>query len=302
MHTLDSESFALLDAWLQRLGEQNRRPRTIQAYGFVVRAAFTFWREHRQRRNVREISLSDIERWSDALRERGTAPITREFYLFPLISFFVWAEQQGHLFENPARSFVLLKTPRRLLPVPSEQEVKALLERVSGSGPLALRDRAMLEVLYGAGLRCGEMASLEVSSIDFGVGAIRVSGKGGKERVALLPRLALTAVKAYLDHGRSALAPAGEPTPNALWLTVNGNAAPRATLRAITARRAKDVGLRLTPHALRRAFATHMLRRGASPIDLQRLLGHATFRQMRHYLRYAILDLKAAHRRSRVSR
>jgi site-specific recombinase XerD len=302
MNTLNCESQTLLELWLAHLRERNRSARTLQAYGYTLHAAFCFWRSSCSLRDLREVTLLDVEKWAEALRARGTAPITREYYLLPLKGFFSWAEANGHLFENPARSFVLPKTPRRLNGVPSEQDVRRLLEQFRCTSPDELRDRAILEVLYGAGLRLGEVASLDLQSIDFGNGAVRVFGKGAKERVTPMPRLAISAVKSYLERGRPRFVDPNASAPEALWLSSSGKKLSPASVRKITTKRAQTAGLLLTPHALRRAFATHMLRRGASPIDLQRLLGHESFRQMRHYLRYAILDLKRAHARSRVSR
>lgn len=292
---------ALLEPWLRQLRQRGRSLRTIEAYRHAVLLAARFWREECQQPNLHKVNSRDLEAWNQRLHERRLAPITRHFYLLPVVLFYRWCERQGIIFCNPASDFSLPLVRRHLHAVLSEVEVCRLLEGVDGDTPVDLRDRALLETAYGAGLRRGELAGLHVRSIDLAEGIVTVTGKGDKDRTVPLPRLALVAIRKYLEDGRPHFAGLGNDD-TALWLRAPGGQ--RLSKAAITLRvkmRAREAGMELTPHCLRRAFATHLLRHGASPFHLRQMLGHADFKQLRHYLRYTITDLQVSHQRSRLA-
>ncbi len=154
-------------------------------------------------------------------------------------------------------------------------EVKRLLEGVSGAGPADLRDRALLEVMYGCGLRASETVGLELGSIDLEHGYLRAYGKGSKERMVPLGREAAAAVRRYLRDGRPALA--GDRDERALFLNQRGGGLTRQGLYKIIQARARDVGLgdKMSPHTLRHSFATHLLSGGCDLRSVQEMLGHA---------------------------
>ena len=171
-----------------------------------------------------------------------------------------------------------LQAPRkdRTLPkVLGYSEVKRLLEGVSGSKPADLRDRALLEVMYGCGLRASETIGLELSSIDLEHGYLRAYGKGSKERVVPLGREAGGALKRYLRSGRPAMA--GENDERALFLNQRGGALSRQGLYKIIQKRATTAGLgdKMSPHTLRHSFATHLLSGGCDLRSVQEMLGHS---------------------------
>ena len=171
-----------------------------------------------------------------------------------------------------------IKPPRKSRTLPKVlgySEVKGLLESVSGSEPADLRDRALLEVMYGCGLRASETIGLEAGSIDLRRGFLRAHGKGSKERIVPLGRQAATAVRRYLRSGREELAAGSDE--RALFLNQRGGALTRQGLYKVIQGRAKDVGLgdRMSPHTLRHSFATHLLSGGCDLRSVQEMLGHA---------------------------
>jgi integrase/recombinase XerD len=171
-----------------------------------------------------------------------------------------------------------IKPPRKGRPLPkvlSYGEVKQLLESVNGSDPADLRDRAILEVMYGCGLRASETTGLEVGSVDLRRGFVRAHGKGSKERIVPLGREASTAVRRYLRSGRPEMAGGGDE--RALFLNQRGGALTRQGLYKVIQGRAKAVGLseRMSPHTLRHSFATHLLNGGCDLRSVQEMLGHA---------------------------
>jgi len=154
-------------------------------------------------------------------------------------------------------------------------EVKMLLESVSGSEPADLRDRGILEVMYGCGLRASETIGLEVGTVDLRRGFLRAYGKGSKERIVPLGRQAAVAVQRYLRSGRPALAAGSDE--RALFLNQRGGALTRQGLYKVIQGRARAVGLsdKMSPHTLRHSFATHLLSGGCDLRSVQEMLGHA---------------------------
>ena len=151
-----------------------------------------------------------------------------------------------------------------------------MLSRPLGSGPLALRNQAILEVLYGCGLRVSECTGLDLGDCILEEGYLRVVGKGGKERISPISGAALEALGAYLERGRPALAkPYAKPTA-AVFLNVRGGRLTRQSVHAIVADAGRLVGVdNLHPHTLRHSFATHMLEGGADLRVIQEILGHS---------------------------
>ena len=200
-----------------------------------------------------------------------------------------------------------IKPPRkgRTLPkVLGYSEVKGLLESVSGSEPADLRDRALLEVMYGCGLRASETIGLEAGSIDLRRGFLRAHGKGSKERIVPLGRQAATAVRRYLRSGREELASGSDE--RALFLNQRGGALTRQGLYKVIQGRAKDVGLgdRMSPHTLRHSFATHLLSGGCDLRSVQEMLGHADVATTQIYTHLSAERIKEvyfdAHPRARL--
>jgi integrase/recombinase XerD len=171
-----------------------------------------------------------------------------------------------------------LGAPAKSRPLPkvlSYAEVKRLLESVGGADPISLRDRALLEIMYGCGLRASEVTGLEMGEVDLRHRVVRATGKGSKERIVPLGREAEAAVSRYIRKGRPDLV--GSRTEPKLFVNFRGGPLTRQGLYKIIGRHAKDVGLegRMSPHTLRHSFATHLLSGGCDLRSVQEMLGHA---------------------------
>ena len=189
---------------------------------------------------------------------------------------------EGLAADDPAREVHPPARPKRLPKALSVDDVRRLLEQgVPGDGPVPLRDRALLELLYSTGARISEAVGLDLDDLDLtpGQGAARLFGKGSKERVVPVGQYAVRAVEAYLVRARPALAQAGVGTP-ALFVNVRGDRLSRQSAWAVlrgAARRADLPGAaHVSPHTLRHSFATHLLAGGADVRVVQELLGHAS--------------------------
>ncbi len=195
--------------------------------------------------------------------------------------------------------------PRRLPKALSVAQVEALL-RAAGDDrtPKELRDRALLELLYGTGARISEAVGLDVDDLDRGSGALRLVGKGGKERIVPVGRFALDAVEGYLVRGRSVLAERGAGGP-ALFLNSRGGRLSRQSAWTVLRAAAKraDLSGEVSPHTLRHSYATHLLDGGADVRVVQELLGHASVTTTQIYTLVTVDSLRevyaAAHPRAR---
>jgi integrase/recombinase XerD len=179
---------------------------------------------------------------------------------------------------DPARDVRPPAPPRRLPKALSVDAVERLLDAAAaGEGPLPVRDRALLEVLYGTGARISEAVGLDRDDLDISSGAVRLRGKGGKERVVPVGTYALQAVEAYLVRARPVLAAAGRGTP-ALLLNSRGGRLSRQSAWTVLRTAAGRAGVRgtVSPHTLRHSFATHLIEGGADVRVVQELLGHAS--------------------------
>ena len=183
---------------------------------------------------------------------------------------------------DPAAAVAPPRVPRGLPKALTEPEVTTLLDAVVGHDPIARRDRAILEVLYGTGMRISELVGLSLGDVDVAGGVVRAYGKGSKERLVPLAGLAADAVGAWLEpSGRAALAPgrwARRGDAEAVLLNARGGRLTRQGAWLVVKGHAERVGLgeRVTPHVLRHSCATHMLDHGADIRVVQELLGHAS--------------------------
>ena len=186
---------------------------------------------------------------------------------------------------DPSRDLGTPKVPATLPKALSVEQVEALLAAVAGHDRLALRDRALLETLYAAGLRVSEAAGLDVDDLDLEDGAVRAFGKGSKERLVPIGRSARRALDAYLVRARPLLA--GPRAGPALFLNAQGTRLTRQGCWKILRRYARHAGLeeQASPHVLRHSFATHLLAGGADIRSVQELLGHASLATTQVYTR-----------------
>ena len=248
----------------------NRSPRTVSAYRRDL-ASFAEWLG----RPVASAKLEELQRYLAELRGRGLAPATIARRAAAIRSFFRHATLLDLVQENPAAA---LELPRRRTQLPrtlSPGEAERLLEAAAGTAPRALRDRALAELLYGAGLRVSEAVGLERGGVDLDHRVVRAIGKGDRERVVPIGRAAADALRRYLAHGRPHLDRRHRPE---LFLNAHGGPLTRAGAFLILRRLGEKAGLepdRVHPHLLRHSFATHLLEGGADLRSVQEMLGHA---------------------------
>lgn len=206
--------------------------------------------------------------------------------LSALRSFFIFLEKKGILKENPAGDVATPKLEKYIpvyLPV---DDVFRLLERPDRKKPLGLRDLAILEVLYSCGIRVSELESLDISGIDFEQRLVRVTGKGNRERIVPIGRIALNAVKEYLEATRELRkGDTLESRDAPLFINFRGGRLSGRSIARIIKRYAAESGLNpeLSPHSMRHTFATHLLDGGADLRSVQELLGHASLSTTQRY-------------------
>jgi integrase/recombinase XerD len=245
-------------------------PRTVEAYRRDL-ASLAAWLD----RSPAEASTDDLAAYVAQLRADGLAPTTIARRLAAVRAFYRHQVLLGARTDNPAASVELPKRRRTLPRTLSPAEVERLLDSAAGTTPRALRDRAIAELLYGAGLRVSEAVSLDRQSVDLESRLVRCLGKGNKERVVPIGREAVDALRRYMARGRPFL----ERRPRQeLFLNANGGALTRAGVFLILRRLADKAGLepeRIHPHLLRHSFATHLLEGGADLRAVQEMLGHA---------------------------
>jgi integrase/recombinase XerD len=247
-----------------------RAPRTVDAY----RRDLADLASHLGR-SPASATPDDIQAWLADLRARGQAPSSIARRAAAARSFYRHLVLLGMRPDNPAAEIDLPRRRSRLPRSLSPREVERLIQAATGTTPRTLRDRALVELLYGAGLRVGEAVALERGGVDVENRLVRCVGKGDKERIVPLGREAAEAVRRYLARGRPYLDRRHRPE---LFLNAQGGALTRAGVFLILRRLAAKAGLdpaRVHPHLLRHSFATHLLEGGADLRSVQEMLGHA---------------------------
>ena len=258
-----------LDRYLLLLAAR-RSPRTLDAYRRDLVSLAEF-----RAGNAGDATVEDLERWLAEMRAAGLAPSTLARRVSAVRTYFRHLILIGAKVENPAAAIKLPRRGRRLPRALSPTETERLIDAATGTTPRTLRDRALVELLYGAGLRVSEAMGLEKSAVDLENRIVRVHGKGGKDRLVPLGRPAAEAARRYLALGRPQLDRRYRPE---LFLNARGGALTRAGAFLILRRLAERAGLepeRVHPHLLRHSFATHLLEGGADLRSVQEMLGHA---------------------------
>jgi site-specific recombinase XerD len=240
-----------------------------------------------------DVSHRELRRFAAVLGENGAAKTTVARKLAAIRTFYRHLVERGELEGNPAD---LVSSPKKdgyLPQVLKSGEVAELLERIPASSPLDLRDRAMFELAYAAGLRAEELTLLDTASPDPDGEQVRVEGKGGRTRVVPVGEHAWRALDRYLTRGRPAL-DAGESP--ALFLSKSGRRLSTSDVRRRLKLQARRAGI--SPHTLRHSFATHLLEGGADLRTIQELLGHASISTTQTYTRVESRRLRMAYARS----
>jgi integrase/recombinase XerC/integrase/recombinase XerD len=268
------------------MGEKTRR-----AYGVDL----TQLGEWAARHDLGPLDLGhrELRRFASVLGEGGAAKTTVARKLAAIRSFYRHLVERGELESNPADLVSSPKKDSYLPQVLKPAEVAELLERIPATSALDMRDRAMFELAYAAGLRAEELTLLDLTSADADGEQVRVEGKGGKTRFVPVGEHAWRALDRYLTRGRTAL-DCGES--DALFLSKSGRRLSTSDVRRRLKLQARRVGI--SPHTLRHSFATHLLEGGADLRTIQELLGHASISTTQTYTRVESRRLRTAYARS----
>jgi len=284
---------ALLDEWLASLQDgRQASPHTLRAYRGDLSAVLDFAREQGVS-DPRRVDTLLLREYLASLAAPSRATLARK--QAALRGFFGWLLRAGRIDADPAAP---LRSPRRGRPLPralDEAALQRLLAAPAGAGMPDVRDRALLETLYSAGLRVEECSRLDLRDLDLPGGSLHVTGKGRKERLGLLGRPAREALTAWLAWRERLLAERRRTGESALF--VNARDGGRLTVRSIARlvkHYAEQAGLPsdTSPHTLRHSFATHLLDRGADLRVVQELLGHESLSTTQIYTHVSIGRLK----------
>ncbi|MBX9400094.1 site-specific tyrosine recombinase XerD [Lysobacter sp. BMK333-48F3] len=251
------------------------------------------WRDGRGLAGADRAALFEYLAWRT---REGYSPRSNARLLSALRAFYAWRLRRGLRSDDPTALLEPPKLPRSLTKALAESQIDALLAAPDADAPLGLRDRAMLELMYAAGLRVSELVNLPATAVNLRQGVLRVTGKGSKERLVPLGEEAQHWLERYLNQARPQLA--GKRALAPLFIGTSGEAPSRQEFWHLVKRYAAVAGIdptRISPHALRHSFATHLLNRGADLRALQMLLGHSSLSTTQIYTLVAREQLKRLH-------
>ena len=256
--------------------ERNASDLTIKSYEEDLIALVLYFEETEGREvELSEVTTLELRRFVAELQQAGYAKSTISRKLACLRSFFRFAVREGWVEANIAKPLRNPRAGRKLPHFLSAEEIARLLESPPSTSASGVRDRAILETMYSAGLRVSELVGLSIEDIDFSAGLIRVRGKGRKERLSPLGSYAQKAIKEWLSQ-REPNPKATKEHASAVFLNRFGNRLTSRSVGRMLEKYLKQCGLdqRTSPHTLRHSFATHLLDRGADIRSVQELLGH----------------------------
>jgi integrase/recombinase XerC len=245
------------------------------------------------------ISMGELRGFVSALHEAGYAKSSISRRLASVRSFMRFGQREGWAKSNPAKA---LRNPRKSRKLPhflTTDEIGKLLDAPQGNVPQAIRDRAILETLYSAGLRVSELVGLTDGDLDFAAGIIRIRGKGKRERLAPIGSYAARALKRWLDARKlSQREKTGRDAP--VFTNKFGTRLTTRSVARMLEKYLKETGLdsRTSPHTLRHSFATHLLDRGADIRSVQELLGHKSLVTTQIYTHVSTANLRAAYEKA----
>ena len=304
---------ALVRDYLRVLAnERGSSTHTLRAYGRELQGFVAFMSKQHRGKAVDRIEHTDIRSYLGSLYERGLSKASAARALAAIRGWFKWLARTGHVQQNAAALVATPRLPKHLPRVPSIEQMNRVIEETDDDAGWPTRDKAILELLYGCGLRNAELTALNLDDIQWSNEAILVRGKGNKERYAPLGDAAAVALRAYISQRSERLATAaGDSNPAAApalfvnrqlrGLRSTGQA--RLTTRSV-GRIVKRIALRhglssdVHPHTLRHAFGTHLLEEGADLRAIQELLGHQRLSTTQRYTQLTAAQLTQVYDRT----
>jgi integrase/recombinase XerD len=276
--------------------EKGAAGNTLEAYGRDLNRYVSFL-EQKELTDVRDVASGTVIEFLVQIKAEGLSANSMNRSLAALRGFYKFLLQENILDESPLTHIELAKVWMRLPDTVSKEEMNLILSQPGDRTPFALRDSAMLELLYATGLRVSELISLTMNSINWQVGFLIVMGKGSKERVVPIGKTAYDCVRRYVDESRPRLIKS--KTTDVLFLNRFGRAFTRQGLWKIIIHYAQKAGLQknVHPHTFRHSFASHLLEGGADLRAVQVMLGHADISTTQIYTHITKDRLKEIHRK-----
>lgn len=278
-----------VEAYLKEVEVKGYAQATLEVRRRSLEEAMEYLKGEVNVKNWTQVRQRDLEGWVRWLEAGGRCPKpgkgglsqgTMRLWVRAVKQYFGWLERTGRVVRNEAREVAVPAAEGGRREVLSEAEVGRVLEQPDVTTVLGVRDRAVLEMLYGTGMRRGEVVGLRMADVELARREVRIRrGKGGGERLVPMTECAAGWVERYLKEARPELArglrkPYPKATTGALWLTAEGREVHQATVMELIKECGRRAGVKATCHSLRHACATHLLRHGAGIEEIQRLLGH----------------------------
>ncbi|HHX8314646.1 TPA: site-specific tyrosine recombinase XerD [Vibrio diabolicus] len=292
---VNQQDFSLIEQFLDAMWmERGLSENTLASYRNDLMKLLTWMEKHRYRLDF--ISLSGLQEYQSYLVDLDYKQTSRARMLSAIRRLFQYLHREKVRADDPSALLVSPKLPQRLPKDISEEQVDALLEAPDPNDPVELRDKAMLELLYATGLRVTELVSLTMENISLRQGVVRVTGKGGKERLVPMGENAVDWIETFIQQGRPALL--GDTSSDIVFPSKRARQMTRQTFWHRIKYYALIAGIdteQLSPHVLRHAFATHLLNYGADLRVVQMLLGHSDLSTTQIYTHVATERLKQIH-------
>ena len=293
-------SWQLEEFTLYLRDERNVSPHTLRAYEREVRRFVDFAGAEMGCARARDASPATVRAYLAHLHMEHLAKVSAQRALAALRTYFRFLGREGVVEANPAKVVATPRAPKKLPDVVTAPDLAQLLEALPAT-PAGRRDRAALELLYGAGLRAAELVGLDLDDVDLGRRLARVRGKGNKERVVPFGRMAEQALRGYLpDRAAFRHAAKGLDDGEPVFVNQRGGRLSDRSLRRIldAAVRAIALAQHVHPHTLRHAFATHLLEAGMDLRAIQELLGHASLSTTQRYTHLDLAHLMETYRKA----
>ncbi|MFZ2630171.1 MAG: tyrosine-type recombinase/integrase [Desulfosalsimonadaceae bacterium] len=288
--------------YLENLKALKYSQKSINSYNNALSRFVSFLTAKNINRVV-DVTSKDLAAYRLELVDQAYAEHSIGAYLRTVRKLFKYLEDTRQIFVNPAASMIIPGVKTKIKPVPTEEDMKNLLSQPDISTHEGIRDRAILEILYSTGVRLEELIHMNIHDVRKKEKIIKVLGKGNKERMVPFGKKAAFWLTAYLQDVRPVFLQ-NRPDQHALWLGTQGNRIHPLIVERMVSQYGKQANItcRVTPHGLRRACATHMLRGGAHPVQIQLLLGHAGMSALSRYLKITVNDMLKMHSQTKPGR